>query len=78
MTMTPSRPTRRPANLPAQAGVNLKKEGERSLIEATLERFEGNKTQSAVTLGCSLKTLYNKLNGYTRNTAFTHSSFGGQ
>jgi DNA-binding NtrC family response regulator len=59
-------------NLPIEVGVNLK-EAERSLIEATLQYFEGNKTQTAVTLGCSLKTLYNKLNGYTRDTAFSHS-----
>ena len=51
--------------------VNLK-QAERSLIEATLQYFEGNKTQTAVALGCSLKTLYNKLNGYTRDTAFSH------
>jgi DNA-binding NtrC family response regulator len=38
---------------------------ERSLIEATLEYFDGNKKQTAEALGCSLKTLYNKLNGYT-------------
>ena len=60
------------ANIPVEVGINLK-EAERSLIEATLEHFEGNKTQTAVTLGCSLKTLYNKLNGYTRDTAFSHS-----
>ena len=66
------RTARSPANVPIEVGVNLK-EAERSLIEATLEHFEGNKTQTAVTLGCSLKTLYNKLNGYTRHTAYSHS-----
>ncbi len=66
------RPTKSPGNVPIEVGINLK-EAERSLIEATLEHFEGNKTQTAVTLGCSLKTLYNKLNGYTRDTAFSHS-----
>ena len=59
-------------NVPIEVGANLK-EAERSLIEATLEHFDGNKTQTAVALGCSLKTLYNKLNGYTRDTAFSHS-----
>jgi DNA-binding NtrC family response regulator len=39
---------------------------ERSLIEATLEYFQGNKRRAADALGCSLKTLYNKLNGYSR------------
>ncbi len=66
------RAAKSPANVPIEVGINLK-EAERSLIEATLEHFEGNKTQTAVTLGCSLKTLYNKLNGYTRDTAFSHS-----
>ena len=59
-------------NVPIEVGANLKA-AERSLIEATLEHFDGNKTQTAVALGCSLKTLYNKLNGYTRDTAFSHS-----
>jgi DNA-binding NtrC family response regulator len=67
-----ARPARGSANVPIEVGANLK-EAERSLIEATLEHFEGNKTQTAVALGCSLKTLYNKLNGYTRDTAFSHS-----
>ena len=39
---------------------------ERSLIEATLDYFKGNKRRAADTLGCSLKTLYNKLNGYSQ------------
>jgi len=67
-----ARAARGSANVPIEVGANLK-EAERSLIEATLEHFEGNKTQTAVALGCSLKTLYNKLNGYTRDTAFSHS-----
>ncbi|GAC1306577.1 MAG: hypothetical protein NVSMB10_11420 [Steroidobacteraceae bacterium] len=40
---------------------------ERSLIEATLDHFKGNKRRAADTLGCSLKTLYNKLNGYSQS-----------
>ncbi len=40
-------------------------DAERSLIEATLEHFQGNKRRAANVLGCSLKTLYNKLNGYS-------------
>jgi DNA-binding NtrC family response regulator len=44
-------------------------EAERSLIEATLEYFKGNKRQAAATLGCSLKTLYNKLNSYARQAS---------
>jgi len=60
--------------VPIEVGVNLK-DAERSLIEATLQHFDGNKTQAAETLGCSLKTLYNKLNGYARDTAFDSSAF---
>ena len=58
--------------IPIEVGVNLK-DAERSLIEATLMHFDGNKTQAAETLGCSLKTLYNKLNTYARETAFSSS-----
>jgi DNA-binding NtrC family response regulator len=43
-------------------------EAERSLIEATLDHFDGNKRRAAEVLGCSLKTLYNKLNRYARET----------
>jgi DNA-binding NtrC family response regulator len=39
---------------------------ERTVIEATLEYFAGNKRETADALGCSVKTLYNKLNGYAR------------
>jgi DNA-binding NtrC family response regulator len=42
---------------------------ERSLIEGTLEYFQGNKRRAADALGCSLKTLYNKLNGYAQRRA---------
>jgi DNA-binding NtrC family response regulator len=42
---------------------------ERSLIEATLDHFQGNKRRAADALGCSLKTLYNKLNGYAQTRA---------
>jgi DNA-binding NtrC family response regulator len=41
-------------------------EVERSLIEATLQHFRGNKRRTADTLGCSLKTLYNKLHVYAQ------------
>lgn len=40
---------------------------ERSLIVATLEHFKGNKRRASDALGCSLKTLYNKLNGYSQS-----------
>lgn len=41
-------------------------EAERSLIEVTLEYCGGDKRRAAAVLGCSLKTLYNKLNSYAR------------
>jgi transcriptional regulator with PAS, ATPase and Fis domain len=52
---------------------------ERSLIEATLEYFQGNKRRAADALGCSLKTLYNKLNGYAERPAngFAQSRVNG-
>ncbi|HEU4778750.1 MAG TPA: sigma-54 dependent transcriptional regulator [Steroidobacteraceae bacterium] len=39
---------------------------ERTAILATLEHFEGDKRRAADVLGCSLKTLYNKLHAYQR------------
>jgi len=39
---------------------------ERTFILATLEHFEGDKRRAADVLGCSLKTLYNKLHAYQR------------
>jgi DNA-binding NtrC family response regulator len=41
-------------------------ETERTLILATLRHFEGDKRRAADVLGCSLKTLYNKLHAYNR------------
>ncbi|MGQ5524991.1 sigma-54 interaction domain-containing protein [Chitinimonas sp. PSY-7] len=40
-------------------------EVERQLIFATLDRFQGNKRRVAKALGVSLKTIYNRLNGYS-------------
>jgi DNA-binding NtrC family response regulator len=47
-------------------------EAERSLIEVTLDYCEGDKRRAAAVLGCSLKTLYNKLNSYARSNAEQH------
>ena len=44
---------------------------ERWLIEATLHRFAGNKRRAADVLGCSVKTLYNKLNRYAQAPGHT-------
>jgi DNA-binding NtrC family response regulator len=49
-------------------------EAERSLIEVTLDYCEGDKKRAAAVLGCSLKTLYNKLNSYARQNAAAHAS----
>ena len=42
---------------------------ERTFILATLKHFEGDKRRAADVLGCSLKTLYNKLHAYDRERA---------
>jgi DNA-binding NtrC family response regulator len=39
-------------------------EAERQLIMATLDESDGNKRRAAAILGCSIKTLYNKLQHY--------------
>jgi DNA-binding NtrC family response regulator len=48
-------------------------QAERSLIEATLQHYQGNKRRAAQVLGCSLKTLYNKLKGYAREPVWAES-----
>ena len=56
----------KPAGLHVPLGSRLD-EAERSLIEVTLDYCEGDKRRAAAVLGCSLKTLYNKLNSYARS-----------
>jgi DNA-binding NtrC family response regulator len=63
-------PEPRPAGLHVPLGSRLD-EAERSLIEVTLDYCEGDKKRAAAVLGCSLKTLYNKLNSYARTSATT-------
>jgi DNA-binding NtrC family response regulator len=53
--------TRERVGLPT--GMNLQ-EMERQLIEATLERFEGHRGQTARALGIGVRTLTNKLRAY--------------
>ena len=48
-------------------------QAERWLIEATLAHWSGNKNRAAKTLGCSLKTLYNKLAMYERQGMEAHA-----
>jgi len=55
----------------AEEGINMPigatlDEIERAAILATLKHFEGDKRRAADVLGCSLKTLYNKLHAYQR------------
>ena len=59
--------SRRPT--PIGVGVSLKW----TLVEPVSQAFEGPKTHTAVVLGGSPKTLYNKLNGCARDTAFSNS-----
>jgi DNA-binding NtrC family response regulator len=60
-----------PARIDAAGGIRVPigsslAQAERWLIEATLAHWSGNKNRTARTLGCSLKTLYNKLAAYER------------
>jgi two-component system response regulator HydG len=61
-----ARDTGQPDRLDIRVGTPIH-DVERSLIEATLDYFQGNKRRAADALGCSLKTLYNKLNGYSQS-----------
>lgn len=67
-----SEPEVRPAGLHVPLGSRLD-EAERSLIEVTLDYCDGDKKRAAAVLGCSLKTLYNKLNSYARENAAAHA-----
>ena len=65
----------RPAGVHVPLGSRLD-EAERSLIEVTLDYCEGDKRRAAAVLGCSLKTLYNKLNSYARERAENEQNIG--
>jgi DNA-binding NtrC family response regulator len=65
----------RPAGVHVPLGSRLD-EAERSLIEVTLDYCEGDKRRAAAVLGCSLKTLYNKLNSYARERAESEQNIG--
>jgi DNA-binding NtrC family response regulator len=51
------------ACIPVRIGTRLA-DIERQVIVATLERYGGNKRHAAAVLGCSVKTIYNKLHLY--------------
>ena len=62
------------AALPAADGAEIHVEvgasiadAEEKLILATLDHFDGDKPETAKTLGISLKTLYNRLKEYRRS-----------
>jgi DNA-binding NtrC family response regulator len=74
LTMSMATQTPQQIEQPRAAGLHVPlgsrlDEAERSLIEVTLEYCEGDKRRAASVLGCSLKTLYNKLNSYARTGA---------
>jgi DNA-binding NtrC family response regulator len=52
-----------------EAGAVTLAAAERVLIEATLARFGGHRERTAVVLGISLKTLYNRLRQYAAEDA---------
>ena len=49
---------------------------ERLLIESTLRHCSGNRQRAADLLGCSLKTLYNKLQSYRSAVTDLEASSG--
>jgi DNA-binding NtrC family response regulator len=51
-----------------RAGMSIR-DVEKTLIEKTLEHFDGNKKLTAEALGISLKTLYNRLCEYEEDRA---------
>ncbi|PHV09772.1 sigma-54 interaction domain-containing protein [Chitinimonas sp. BJB300] len=66
-TLVPLKPCERTGSrnvMEFEIGTPLE-EVERQLIFATLDRFQGNKRRVAKALGVSLKTIYNRLNGYS-------------
>jgi DNA-binding NtrC family response regulator len=50
---------------------------ERAFIVATLEHFNGDKRRAASALGCSVKTLYNKLHLYRRQMGHDATTAAG-
>jgi transcriptional regulator with PAS, ATPase and Fis domain len=59
----PAMPARSPEAIEVPVGTKLH-HAERLLIESTLRHCSGNRQRAADLLGCSLKTLYNKLQSY--------------
>jgi DNA-binding NtrC family response regulator len=57
------------ANAGFRAGVSIR-DMERSLIEKTLVHVQGNRTEAALLLGISIRTLRNKLHAYESGMSF--------
>ncbi len=60
----------RSGSVDVRVGMSLA-EAERLLLEATLDRVDGDKNRAAEMLGISLKTVYNRLARYRREVSHT-------
>jgi len=59
----PPEPPEPPERVYAYPDVSIK-EMERVMVISALQRYSGNKTHTAIALGMTVKTLYNKISVY--------------